>query len=192
MDKDELINRITALCAKRGVTLTTAFTESGVGKNFKSNLKTAGPSKKNLYLLSKYFDVSIDYLTGDSDNENVPCNDFWDRFAAECRNAGKSPNPIAKELDISSGSVTAWKYGAVPNRQTLEKLSDYFGCTIDYLLGKTDERSPAKEETAGWQDRGLSGVEFAIYGEVRSLTESEQQDVLDYIRFKKAQKEQRK
>ena len=39
MDKELLMERITALCKEKGVNLTTAFEQSGVGKNFRSNLK---------------------------------------------------------------------------------------------------------------------------------------------------------
>lgn len=41
MNKDLLIERIAALCKEKGVNVTTAFEESGVGKNFRSNLKTS-------------------------------------------------------------------------------------------------------------------------------------------------------
>lgn len=46
MDKELLMERITALCKEKGVNLTTAFEQSGVGKNFRSNLKTSNPSDK--------------------------------------------------------------------------------------------------------------------------------------------------
>ena len=68
MNKTVLINRIEKLCAERNITLNTAFTESGVGKNFKSNLKTANPTLGKLTLLSIYFGVSREYLTGESND----------------------------------------------------------------------------------------------------------------------------
>lgn len=69
MNKDLLIERIEKLCKQKGVNMTTAFTSSGVGKNFRSNLKTADPSEKNLSLLAKYFNVSVEYLLGEEDEE---------------------------------------------------------------------------------------------------------------------------
>ncbi len=38
----------------------------------------------------------------------------------------------------------------------------------------------------------LSGIEFALFGEVRELSEQDKQDVLDFIRFKKALSEKRR
>ena len=67
MNKTVLIERIEKLCAERGITLNTAFVESGVGKNFKSNLKTANPTVGKVIMLSMYFGVSKEYLMGISD-----------------------------------------------------------------------------------------------------------------------------
>ena len=66
---------------------------------------------------------------------------FWERFVVECSRVGKKPNPVADELGISSGTITGWKKGAVPQQKMLEKLSDYFGCTVDYLIGKSECRT---------------------------------------------------
>lgn len=63
MNTDLLIMRIKSLCNAKGVNMTTAFTQSGVGKNFKSNLPSV--SKKNLTLLADYFGVSVPYLLGE-------------------------------------------------------------------------------------------------------------------------------
>lgn len=71
MNKELLLERITALCKEKGVNLTTAFEQSGVGKNFRSNLKTSNPSKKNLYLLAEYFNVSVEYLLGEENDEDL-------------------------------------------------------------------------------------------------------------------------
>ena len=74
MNKDLLIERIAALCKEKGVNVTTAFEESGVGKNFRSNLKTSNPSDKNLKLLAKYFNVTMEYLIGEENEEDLARN----------------------------------------------------------------------------------------------------------------------
>ena len=63
---------------------------------------------------------------------------FWEIFSKLCSQRGKSPNAVAKELKISSGSVTNWKNGTIPNNSALLKLANYFGVSVDYLLGKED------------------------------------------------------
>jgi transcriptional regulator with XRE-family HTH domain len=60
---------------------------------------------------------------------------FWTQFQHLCRREGKSPNGVAKEIGLSSGTVTFWKNGKIPKSDTLKKLADYFGVTVDELLG---------------------------------------------------------
>lgn len=69
---------------------------------------------------------------------------FWKIFVKLCSERNTKPNPVAKLLNISSGAVTKWKAGAMPNDTTLYKIANYFGVTIEYLKGEDDikERDP--------------------------------------------------
>ena len=71
---------------------------------------------------------------------------FWEIFLTLCEQHSIKPNPLAKQLGISSGAVTSWKNGKVPHHSTLIKIANYFDVSVDYLLGKTDEASPAGEK----------------------------------------------
>lgn len=64
---------------------------------------------------------------------------FWERFYSMCAKKGVEPNPVAREIGISSGIVTKWKTArTLPNGETLIKIADYLDCSVDYLLGRTD------------------------------------------------------
>lgn len=63
---------------------------------------------------------------------------FFKTFQVLCESVGSKPNPIAKEIGVSSATVTKWKRGVIPNGETLKKIADYFDVTTDYLLGNTD------------------------------------------------------
>ena len=65
-----LMSRIEKLCADRRISLHAAFIGSGVGKNFKSNMKTANPSVGKVTMLANYFGVTVDYLLGNTDIPN--------------------------------------------------------------------------------------------------------------------------
>lgn len=71
---------------------------------------------------------------------------FWEKFLTLCEQHNIRPNPLAKKLGISSGAVTEWKKGRVPRHDILVKIANYFGVSVDYLLGKTDEPAPATEK----------------------------------------------
>lgn len=76
MDKNLLVERLKTLADERGISLTKAFTESGVGKNFISNMKTSNPSMGKITMLANYFGVSVDYLLGKTDEkEKAPAGD---------------------------------------------------------------------------------------------------------------------
>ncbi len=60
---------------------------------------------------------------------------FWERFYSLCQRVGKKPNPVGKEIGLSSGIISKWKAGGIPNGETLMKLSNYFNVSVDYLLG---------------------------------------------------------
>ena len=66
---EKLNERIDHLCKEKGIKKTAAFVESGVGKNFQSNMKTAKPTLGKLTLLANYFKVSVEYLTGESEKK---------------------------------------------------------------------------------------------------------------------------
>ena len=60
---------------------------------------------------------------------------FWERFYSLCLRNGKRPNAVGKEIGLSSGIISKWKNGGIPNGETLMKLARYFNVSTDYLLG---------------------------------------------------------
>lgn len=72
---------------------------------------------------------------------------FWNNYVRLCSEKKKSPNGVANELELSSGSITAWKKGAVPRSTTLQKIADYFGVSVSYLLGEDEAELREKAET---------------------------------------------
>ncbi|MBQ8922492.1 MAG: helix-turn-helix transcriptional regulator [Oscillospiraceae bacterium] len=65
---------------------------------------------------------------------------FWERFTLLCSERKMKPNRVAAEIGISSASVTKWKRGSIPNSDSLGKIAEYFCVSIDYLLGKTEQK----------------------------------------------------
>lgn len=48
---------------------------------------------------------------------------------------------LAKALNTSGQSIRDWESGrSKPSPDMLLKMSDLFGCTTDYLLGRSNER----------------------------------------------------
>lgn len=99
----------------------------------------------------------------------------------ELRNKiGLSQSAVAEKLGITQQAYANYEREArQPDLDMLLKLSDLFEVSVDYILGKEDV-SPL--------DKELQGIDFALYGETKDLTDAEKQDILSYIRFKKSQR----
>lgn len=80
---------------------------------------------------------------------------FWGRFEDLCKNIGKAPNAVAKELGVPSGSVTAWKKGSTPRNETLVKIASYFDVTVDYLSGSEQKENPTVSGEVNYSDMEL-------------------------------------
>lgn len=63
---------------------------------------------------------------------------FWERLNIQCNALKIKPNTIAKAIGVSNATATKWKHGSIPNGETLKSIADYLDCSVDYLLGRTD------------------------------------------------------
>lgn len=66
---------------------------------------------------------------------------FYDRFTELCKTRGMSPASVTREIGLNNSSSTAWKRGSIPKGDTLQKLADYFGVSVDYLLSGGEQVS---------------------------------------------------
>lgn len=70
---------------------------------------------------------------------------FYDVFKKLCDEKGITPTKASTEIGFSKGSVSYWKSkwqqgkDAKPDSYTAAKIADYFGVSVDYLLGRTDD-----------------------------------------------------
>ncbi len=77
---------------------------------------------------------------------------FWENFVKYCNSVGKSPTSVALDIGLSDAAPTGWKKGAKPRDSVLQRMSAYFGCSIEDLTGEikkapTDEISERKKIT---------------------------------------------
>lgn len=95
---------------------------------------------------------------------------FWQRFYDLCNGIGSKPNPVGKRLGIASGSISAWKTGTIPDRDALVKIADFFECSVDYLLGRTDNPQAHKSNSVVFGDLSNNS---GIVGNVGSTINSD-------------------
>ena len=62
--------------------------------------------------------------------------EFKDRFKTLKQSANASLSAVAVEVGKTESAIRAWELGRTkPDVDTLIKLSKYFNCTVDYILG---------------------------------------------------------
>lgn len=88
--------------------------------------------------------------------------EFKDRIKLLREQSNLSSTQLAIEFNKTESAIRAWELGRTkPDADTLIKLSDYFNCTVDFLLGATDfknyddwlENVQSTEKTVNFLDR---------------------------------------
>lgn len=64
---------------------------------------------------------------------------FYDVFLSLCDVYGTTPVEVRKKLGISQSTMASWKSrGLTPSAGMAVRLANYFGVSVDYLLGYED------------------------------------------------------
>lgn len=110
---------------------------------------------------------------------------FWERFYHLCEINNKKPTPVGKEMGVSSGIISTWKKeGYFPSGEMLIKVANYFDCSIDYLVGRSDMIKVQKSE--------LSSEEALLLEQLRALPEESQSEVMYLINYKYEQQQKKR
>lgn len=99
------------------------------------------PSTKALIALVDCFNCSADYLLGliefAEDKKYFKFTPIGERLRKLLKQAQMTEYRFQREYSISSSLSYRWLNNkALPNVDNLIKLSKFFGCSIDYLLGR--------------------------------------------------------
>lgn len=65
---------------------------------------------------------------------------FVDRVAALAKEKGVTEKQVLLDCGLNKNLFGLWRRGSNPSVATQKVLSDYFGVSIDYLVGKTNDR----------------------------------------------------
>ena len=96
------------------------------------------------------------------------------------RNKRLSQKDLAAAVGVRHNTVSNWEADRNrPDPEIVRMLCGLLEVDPNYFF----EREPVESQ--------LTGIEFALFGEVRQLSEQDKQDVLEFIRFKKAMSEKR-
>ena len=107
---------------------------------------------------------------------------IYNNIKSLCDERGVKPGRMCVELGMSKSILTGLKNGTKKNIQTdtAQKIADYFGVTVDRVLG-------AEKETAAPKDVGLSPMDSQLMEYVRTLTDDQKKMLLAQLQALKNQ-----
>lgn len=73
---------------------------------------------------------------------------FYENYVRLCNQINKSPSAVAIELKIGKPSVTRWKSGVKPRYATAMKVANYFGVSVEELMGEGIKKDPIPKDGA--------------------------------------------
>lgn len=59
---------------------------------------------------------------------------FYDNIYKICNDKGTTPTTVLKELGYSTGNVSKWKKGSIPNIDLALAIARKLGVSLDYLI----------------------------------------------------------
>ncbi len=103
------------------------------------------PKPMVLIRIADYFNISVEYLLGRTDNSYFfkaeIVTTFLERYQALKAENNLTDYAIAQKLHITTSYTTNWKNKKyMPSIINLIELSETFKVSIDYLLGRTDDK----------------------------------------------------
>lgn len=102
---------------------------------------------------------------------------FKDRIDPLILSSGKDASEIEKAIGLTRGTISKWRNTNLKSYLSyIEKIADYFGVSIAYIFGETDEKSPSPDE-----DR-LSVEEYEILKMFRGLDDTARKVLITQIR----------
>lgn len=73
---------------------------------------------------------------------------MYEVFEQLLQKRGVTSYKVAKEAGVTQTALSNWKAGrSTPTTKTLQKIADYFGVTVDYLISGKDDSSEDNRET---------------------------------------------
>ena len=79
--------------------------------------------------------------------------------------------------------MSYWEQGKFDiDTESLKKLSDYFDCSVDFILGITDNRTPKEKQSPEFPD-DIPESNKELYSLAKQVPPERQQEALTYLRF---------
>lgn len=104
---------------------------------------------------------------------------FYQKYVALCTNSKITPSAAAQKMGISKTTVHRWKNGGGVTDANLQIIADYFGVTVDDLIG--DDSAQKEKPTA--QGDGLSEKQKYAIELVQSMSDDDLDRAIETLKI---------
>lgn len=94
---------------------------------------------------------------------------MYEVFEQLLQKYGVSSYKVAQKAGVTQTALSNWKSGrSTPSAKTLQKIADYFGVTVDYLMTGKDGSEKEESELTVRDRRDIAKDLDRIIGEIKS------------------------
>lgn len=99
---------------------------------------------------------------------------FYDLFKTLCDEKGVSASRACLDMGLSRSIAAKWKNTKTnPSAEVLPKIADYFGVSVDYLLGKEETKKAPEKREPNKED-----IKIALFGGDGEVTDEMWEEAL--------------
>lgn len=99
-----------------------------------------------------------------------------------------SNSKLAKEIGVHTSTVSNWLNGKDVKAENLSVLCEYFGCSLDYLVGANPNVNHSEPDSNSLDEE----LKFALWGDADNITDEDIEDVRRYAAFIAERKKKQK
>lgn len=110
-----------------------------------SNYETgySSPNPEMLRDLADALKTTTDFLLGRSNDPTDQSSFQSNRLRNLRKERSLTQNELGEKLSLDESTISAYETGSlIPDLDTVNKLSSFFGVTVDYLMGRSISRVP--------------------------------------------------
>ncbi|MEW8957827.1 MAG: helix-turn-helix transcriptional regulator [Moorella sp. (in: firmicutes)] len=120
---------------------------------------------------------------------------FPERLKKLREDKGLSQREIARLLGFAPSTIAMYETNKrTPDPETLQKLADFFGVSVDYLLGRTDDPHPPEQKIAAaisddqelldfWKELQKRNDLQILFKQVKTLSPATIKRIIRYIKM---------
>lgn len=174
--------RIKKFRKEKGLTQVKLAEKAGISRSYLADVESDryNPSLSTLMDVALALNVPSSCLLDDKEID-------FRNLIQLCKKAGISLNSLAEFLGISQDSLDLINSNKIPNEETMFKIIDYFDCTWDYIIGKTDSPNEIVfgDEVIILPNTEVQNVPatIAAHFEHTEFTEEETAEISNFINF---------